>query len=86
MFSMSAAVVTVLLSGELKLYKCKVIQKLGESSLWIYLLEGHFLRWKGYLFGSNSGILVNLIAISMCIFVGHMCYQLNNVIRNKAGG
>lgn len=86
MFSMSAAVVTVLLSGELKLYRCKVIQKLGKSSLWIYLLEGHFLRWKGYLLGSNSGILVNLIVISMCIFVGHMCYQLNNVIRNKVGG
>lgn len=86
MFSLSAAAVTVLLNGKLELYKCKAIQRLGETSLWIYLLEGHFLRWKGYLFGSNSGILINLIAILMCILIGYMCYQLNNVIRNKAGG
>ena len=83
LFSLSAAFITLLLGMKLKIGKCKGIQKLGSISLWIYLLEGHLLRWKGYLFGSSNSNILNMLVILLSLLIGYIAYQMNSVLQNK---
>lgn len=83
LFSFSAAILTIFLNFKLRLGEYKVMQKLGNISFYVYLVEGHFLRWKGYLLDSNYNKSMNALVFMMCLFGGYIVFQVSNIIQNK---
>lgn len=83
LFSFSAAVLTMILVTKLKIGKCTIIQKLGFISLYIYLIEGHLLRWKGYLMRSINSNIANMLTFILCLIGGYMAWRIDNVLKNR---
>ena len=86
LFSLSAAALTIFLVIKLKLGKYIIIQKLGVISLYVYLIEGHFLRWKGYLLGASHSSIANVLAFELCLLGGYVAWKITNVLRKRVGG
>lgn len=83
LFSFSAAILTIFLAIKSKIGKHTVIQKLGCISLYIYLIEGHFLRWKGYFLKGSHSNIANVLVFISCIIGGYAIWQIANALQKK---
>ena len=73
----------MILVTKLKIGKCTIIQKLGFISLYIYLIEGHFLRWKGYFLKGSHSNIANVLVFISCIIGGYAIWQIANTLQKK---
>lgn len=84
LFTFAAAVSIIIIVTKFKLSKFNLLQKLGDISFCVYLVEGHLLRWKDYyLQWIHNNNIRKVVVFVFCLIVGYMVYKIMNVFYIK---
>lgn len=87
LFTLSAAAVTIGLGQKLKIGRASFFLKLGECSYFIYLIEGHLLRWKGqFLCWIQNENIRNFTVLVLCMILGFAFQRIFDILYSRMGG